>query len=470
MIQLWVLLADAMAAPACIPADVCPNNADPCLIEAAYEVGDGCVLDFGRRAVEVRVGGSLDAQRGRFAIRARSFVLGSLSRLTALDGGAVQVQTTGDTRLEGPVDMWSAGAPSALTVDADSVWISGPILAYGASDLAPGGAVTFTGRTQVILEDLLDLRGGLAATGGSLDLFSVGPVSLDVLLDASGGLAGGRVMVDTASNAFVGWGSELDVSGAAPGADGGTIAVTATGRAYLYGWVRANAGEGGGVSGRGGAISVTSRREEVWLGALTSARGGAPDGDGGSVTLRAATDVNLVRPVDVVGAGLLARGGSVVVRAGGLVAPVGALRAFGGLGGGTIDVLAGGTVTVRADLDVGGRGPSADGGVIQVVGRAVDVQSGRVRAEARGAGAGGLVTLEACDLAVRGAAVVYAVGGAGVNTLRARASMVVDGDLLADGENRLVWRGGAPQIGPSSRIDVPPGIVEDPAMAACPAP
>ena len=65
---LLVVLAPRMATATIFnvdqASDVCPNTADPCIINQTIEVVDGAVLDFGPRTVQIQGSGVVDIKNG----------------------------------------------------------------------------------------------------------------------------------------------------------------------------------------------------------------------------------------------------------------------------------------------------------------------------------------------------------------------------------------------------------------------
>src|SRR5437016_5412317 len=67
----------ASAGHASSATDICPANADPCVVATAKAVAGGSILDFGTRQLDVRMGGSLTVSGGLMTINADSVRLES---------------------------------------------------------------------------------------------------------------------------------------------------------------------------------------------------------------------------------------------------------------------------------------------------------------------------------------------------------------------------------------------------------
>ena len=84
-------------------SDICPDNADPCLVQQAFDVVSGSILDFGTRTVEIATGGQIDTNAGEVTIRSGNFV-GDATALTpglkvrglngfgGIDGGTLTIE------------------------------------------------------------------------------------------------------------------------------------------------------------------------------------------------------------------------------------------------------------------------------------------------------------------------------------------------------------------------------------------
>src|SRR5262244_2308443 len=105
-----VLPRPALALTACTAADIirqdspsCPATG-ACVIDKAFNVGDGCTLDFGTRAVTLAARGDLDIASGSVGLIAGSLVLAPGATITGRGtlptpprdhGGMLMITTTG---------------------------------------------------------------------------------------------------------------------------------------------------------------------------------------------------------------------------------------------------------------------------------------------------------------------------------------------------------------------------------------
>src|SRR5262245_43513610 len=150
LVAILAILAPAAAHAlnACTAAQVnsqdpsCPSGSGPCNISKSFDVGDGCTLDFGARAVTVTASGKIDIFSNAVTILAGSFTVapsgrvegrGTLATPPRDRGGSLTITTTGafniqrGVSLKGVVDLsgntrggkFVANAGGPITVSGD---------------------------------------------------------------------------------------------------------------------------------------------------------------------------------------------------------------------------------------------------------------------------------------------------------------------------------------------------------------
>jgi hypothetical protein len=264
VITVALLLASPAAATidASSAADVCPPDADPCVITETVRIMSPTVLDFGLRAleleagaalltngtsltircgelrshsadVEIRLEGPSDTRSGLLVIEAagtcssgerrrclddRDCAAGTCSEGSgAIDLGAtilgrgtegsfVDVRAAGDVRLAGSIELAGRGEfghGGFLTVGSGgSIILDAEVDTGGPGREASGGDVGLDAGNDITVNGRIDLRAGQFA--GWFDAFALGDVRIagDILSDAHGD--GGRVSVINDGNIEIG--------------------------------------------------------------------------------------------------------------------------------------------------------------------------------------------------------------------------------------------------------------------------
>jgi cysteine-rich repeat protein len=404
--------------------DVCPPTADPCIITQEVGIADGAVLDFGLRALEVRLAGVLDSGAGTATVRCGSFTAttGAGTAISAsgpsgedtIEGGAFALEVlracSGDpsVRCIEPADCelgtcdvdHCTGSPErACFVDEDCAL---GLCSVGSGDADLNGALDADGRTagQLVVHTagslLLHQRAhasstGTASGGGSIDLVSGhGSIALLGPIEAQGGggAEGGLVSIDAAGNVSVG--STIDATGG--DFDGGFVTIQGGGDVAIDGDVLVDASIG---EGSGGDISIIAGND-LTIGATRTvsangnkARQGPFSGDGGTLELEAAHDLFVFEGTTFSADGEEPNGSgnSIAFTAGHDLSLDGAIssRSRGNDGeGGEVALSAGATLTTSTALAIDVRGGSAGGGsVVADAGSSLDFR-GSVLAQTTG--------------------------------------------------------------------------------------
>ena len=459
------LARDALALTACTAAQIssqdptCPSGTGPCVISRDFTVPDGCILDFGTRAVTVGTGGKLLTAPGSVTIRGGSLTVAGRGFIDARGlaapvdrGGLVTIQTTG------AVDIQKTGSdPGRINVSGDllggtlkieaggSVTIAGEVNADNLSGSAAGGSIVVdaVGDIVTLPGSVVSAQGG---TGGSgrVDLSAGGRVNLGETVDIRGD-EGGELDVSSGSEAVV-----RRVRGDASGdaGSGGCVMVTGGTRVDLLGVISLTGSSSidGTTGGCGGAATFDAQFGDVTVtsGAQILAEGAGPDGGGGEVDLSAAGSV-VVQIASIASArsnGGQGCGGMICIDGQLGMTNSGTLDVSGGLGGGTVDISSaanvtlGGTITAAAFSDGGFAGDVTaeagfDGAGALSISGTIDVTGGHCSV-LNGCGDGGTTDLSGCDVTLTPTGHLLAVApNAGQNRLTAREQLTVAGEANA---------------------------------------
>lgn len=451
----------AHAALVCTAAALCGSGSGPCTIAGTSDVGHGCHLDFGTRAITLT--GTLQSQStsSSFSISAGSFTVnnGKLKSVgtSTESGGDVDVTVSGLFRMEGSlarIDTGAIGGGGAVTITAGTVQLAnGKIIANGGGieSCGDGGGVTIGANGAVTIDASIDSTAGAACGGGTI---SISGSSIDVLepINASGGDAGFAEIELTATN-----GAITTQSSAALRANGSPVSAD--------------------TGGNGGSVLLWASGA-VTLNADVEATGAAVDGSGGTIEIFAGGNVVANEILNVDGMGGFSYGGAIAIEAGGAVTFAKDVRARSGASsaGGTIEIEAGGNVQRTSGGSILADGGALGGGIIEIVGHKGGVFAGALRARGASGGAGGIIAVETCSVDVRSALDVTPGGAAAPGAINLRGGAVAvaaTGSMLATGCpsgspcNTIDVRVGVPTIDPLAILSPSPTIAVDPAIDTC---
>ena len=415
-------VSPARAIPADDASDICAPADDPCLVNTAYEVADGSVLDFGSRTLQLPGGsgkkldvgtGTMTILAGSVIVNGGSGILGKGGIITILATGDVEVLRAGSSR--GRIDVSDLISPGLITLTSGgNVVIDGTVTAAGTGiesglggiDLTAAGNVTFSG-------ELLASGGGLDI-GGDILISAMGTVTGNGKVDCSGG-DGGDVIIAGDAGVVLDSGAQIEVKGTNDGGSSGDIDVSSMGDVEIAAPISAIGATGIDIAGDGGDVFVSAEGSVTLTGAMDLS-GAVPDGDGGSLDVTAGLD--------------LLQQGAVVARG---------RREFGT--GGSIDFLA------QRDMVLG---------PIDAVGECDECTGGDVTA------------LAVCSLTVPAEVMVSALGFQGTIALETGKDMRVAGTLRAGGRIDLRHRlAGTPPNTAGSTITPAPIISVKPILPSC---
>jgi cysteine-rich repeat protein len=467
-----------------------------CTIAKDFEIGDGCVLDFGTRDVTISGHLNLDSRTGTIkagslTLAPSGFIEGRGTKPKPNDvGGTVIIDVLGNLTMLSQGNTVSrinvsgnAGGGSISISALGTATIGGKIRADNSTSAADGGEVVLRTGSDILVAGSGEItaNGGSAATGGEIDLGALGRVQVDTSLDVSGG-EGGSVDVSAeedvvlavvksdgagdggsggAVTVIAGTGVELKGDMSSRGADGsfggsgGFVLIDA-----LYGDIHVTAPlhvEGAQPDGVGGDVVLGARGTiKTEIGGMLSARANGSQSSGGSFTIDADLDVNLLGPVDVSGGftgGLLEATGGRAVAMDDVAANA---RAAGGLGG-----------SVIGTAGIGGYGPLDVTGLIDVSAAGCDQFF---------CSAAGEIELSGCNVTIANGAELSANATAGGRitllgyeqiTLSAPMHAIAASAKPIDaGMNRFVYRLGHPPV--VTVAPTPPAV--ETAAATCTAP
>jgi hypothetical protein len=434
----WLALGAAPAAGIADATGLCAVTDDPCVVFTTIPVDDGAVLDLGARTLELAGEGRLDVGAGTMTIAAGAVVLRTNARLVG-EGGKIFVNTTGALRMEEASRVDASGPLGGLiTLNAAGDATLAGILDAQSTGPADGGVVIVRGAAVGLAATARVLVGAAGAAGGSVALIATGALVVDAPLDASGGESGGAIECAGASVVLNG---RVNLSGG-PGGAGALIDIRASGPVTINGAIDGDA-RGGVLTGGGlGAEVSILAQSTVDLNGRIDLNGGAPGGEGGLIDILALGDVTQRGIIQARGAGS---------------------EGFGG----EVRISTDGGVTL-GDIDVGG-GFAANR--VLVSSKGVVRLTGLIGAQPTGGlGFGGVVEVTGCALDMDSTARVSTLGREGRTALAAGGQMILRGTLEAGQENVLTIRDAA--VPPVILGDVTPAptTVVVPDLPACAGP
>jgi hypothetical protein len=457
-------LRGSAAAAVCTAADVqaaegatnCPATGT-CNITLVHSVNDLCTLDFSGRNVVVKNTGKLSTASNRVTLKAANLTLnpsgeisgletttGQVPSITIILSGALDIQKSGGAKGKiklGTVRAWTGSGP-LITISANGAGtVSGELRSDNTTSTAGGGRVILdvglggTGNLTVASGAIVSATGGNQGFGGLVSFYAAGNIDITPSIDVSGGGWGGDFDA-TAANGFANV-SGVNGNGTNLDADGGTATIQAHGDVQILANVNLNGSSyncsGSVCAGGGGTFSATSDAEDVVFAADVNAKG---------------PSIGTAGEIDV------SAGATVTVNSGKALTATGCSW-FG------IDIDAVGTVTINGNLDASSSGKGCDGSPVTIVagdGAAgnvsvtgtIDTGGGPCDTYYDICGFGGDVDVNGCSVTVSSTGKVLARGTdtGGAVSLTSREAMTVNGTLNAtgsgsgssDGTNGLTYR------------------------------
>ncbi len=523
--MLLALAAASRAQTLCTAADIiaadptnCPNTSAPCTIAKTLQIGDGCTLDFGTRAVIISSTGILDINSSNVTLNAGSltiapgatggFIDGRGNRPSPGDqGGMITINTTGDVDIQrnsvsganGRIDVSGNAAAGSIAINADGkINVAGHLEANQLPNQADasGGTIQLNAGTDISMpkNGEISATGGNMAGGGEIDLSADGQLMLNDQITASGS-CGGTVMIAAGTTVNL-QGISVNATGdAALGGDiqveGGLAATRAAdGAINLLGLLSAQGGPpltGGG--GCGGSVTVTADFGDIVVAGGIQAEGTAGtvgealDGGGGmiSLTSQGSTIIQSNATVSARSNGFTGCGGMVCLEPNLAANVQGKIDASGGGMGGCVEFCAGTDVTLGAlvpILDVSGSGPGGAGGQADIGGSGnrqgtIDIlgtvdATGALGNAVNPPGDGGNTSFTACTITVEagGAVLARAPGDGGENDFVANEQINIFGKVDAhstgsgvSGVNMLTYPSRNPPVLTGSILPAVGGVI-----------
>jgi hypothetical protein len=411
-----VRVAGATTQVDCItPDEFCTGN--PCTTTDRLEITvSSCVLDFGSRAlvlatgVTVPSGGTLSLTAGSIEVKKK--INGQHTGASDGDGADISLSATGSIVVGGRIVASGSNSSGTISLNAGGNVDLNAQLASKAKGggSATGGSVNIHAGNQVITvrKGKIDVR-GKGSAGGQVSVAGASGVMLEGKTDLRGEPAGSVVVDSSAGDVVVGKVIKGDGGAAAVtltaggnlttqvisvkggGASaGGTIALTAgTAGAVLTDNLRAdgNTVAGGNVSITGGSVQTKTIKVRGSAGgtvdikslsgdvSVTNVEGEGSSGAGGTVTIDAASAVNVPDGLQL---NSPIAGGAARITAGGnasLGETFGKQFDVSGSAGGVIAVHATGNLTAMGQFTAasGGCIGLSAGGVLDTTGATFDV-------------------------------------------------------------------------------------------------
>jgi len=424
---------DAAALNACTAAQITAQDAScpaagACVITKDFVVANGCVLDFGSRDVTLAASGKLDIGNGMVRLLAGSFTIapggfvdgrGTGTTDPGNVGGFMQIHTTGAVNLQrsgstnGRIDVSANATPGTIEIVAGGgITIAGKLNADNLVTAAAAGTIRLTSKGNVSAPSgavISASAGTQSFSPGTIDIQADGNVDINPTLEATGA-DGGTVEIYAGGNIVV---RGINVNGPGDAGSGGSVALGAGLGVQVLGQILARGTISGTLSGGGdgGLVEISADFGDVLIAEDVFAEGAEPDGGGGEIDVLARGNVTVQST-----ASLSARangpegdGGEVLVD--GLNVTIsGKLDASGGSGGGEIDVTSQRDMTIGAIIDVRGRDFGSLGGIVildsatAVPGtlaiNAAITAGGGICGDLLGCGSGGSVSVIGCSLSV----------------------------------------------------------------------
>jgi len=271
------LASNAHAIAACTAAQIiandgaatrCPAGTGPCNIGKVFEIGDGCTLDFGTRAVTILGSGKLDILSNSVNLRAGSFSIapsglvegrGNLATPPRDRGGSITITTTGAVNIQrasfkGVIDVSGNVRGGTVIINAGgSISVSGDIISNNITTSGGNGIISLRSTGGDITSgttSTISAQGGDFSTGGFIDITASGRVDLGTNLIANGG-DGGVIDVASGGESIV---RGMNATGGGDAGSGGCASVFAGTRVQMLGPVALN---GTGSPGASQPVTVT---------------------------------------------------------------------------------------------------------------------------------------------------------------------------------------------------------------------
>ncbi|MDX2168921.1 MAG: hypothetical protein SF182_17750, partial [Deltaproteobacteria bacterium] len=498
---------DAAALNACTAAQITAQDAScpasgACTITKDFVVANGCVLDFGTRAVTIAASGKLDIGNGLVRLLAGSLTMapgafidgrGNGAGEPANAGGMMQIQTTGAVNLQrsgstnGRIDVSANAVTGTIEINAGgSITIAGKLNADNLVPEASGGTIRLISKGDITAPAgsvITATAGVLSGSPGTIDVQADGNVDLNPNLEITGSDGGGAEIYAGGSITVRG----INVNGPGDAGSGGTVTLSAGLGVQVLGQILARGTDSGTLSGGGdgGLVEISADFGDILIAEDIFAEGADPDGGGGEIDVLARGNLT-VQSTAIISSranGPEGDGGEIVLD--GLNVNVsGRIDVSGGAGGGEIDVTASKDMTIGALLDARGRDFGSLGGIVILDGAvsaagtltinaAIDAGGGAC-GDLLGCGSAGSVSVLGCTITVGALGTIDARAPAGGQVdFSARKALAINGPVDAsrtsvsgtEGTVAILHLAGAPPTG-SGLVSPAPSLVSLPACTS----
>jgi hypothetical protein len=381
----WGAPRTAHALVACTAQDIinqdsgCPASG-ACSITKTFDVADGCILDFGTRAVTLSATGKLRIMTAAVTVRGGSFTVAAGGEVdgkgdaTATDlGGSFIVEVSGNIMVTGvgngggKVDVSGKAAGGLISFTAGgNVTLAGKVLANQLTTAGDGGVIgVFAGgNVSVPSGAMLEATGGTQAGGGAIQLRGGGTVQVVATPNLSGGASGGgQLDIRAAQSVDL---AGVMAQGGGDGGDGGEVSVTGGTSVSLTGTLNLKGVSGLGFGGSGGLVTIDASYGNLTLGGVMNVDGAASDGTGGDVLLSARDSMTMPASASMSlnGTGSQGDGGTLGMDTVNDITIQGPVDVSGGFAGGSVDITAGRHASLEGLIDLRARANGGLGGAL----------------------------------------------------------------------------------------------------------
>lgn len=459
--------------------DLCAPTADPCVVNRAFTATSDSVIDVGSRDLQFIGNGSIATNGNDLTIKGRKVVtspgtlLRTSGRTRADAAGTLEIEA-GEILVTGDIDVRGAPAGDCDLIASGALTISGDM--RGRAEAADTSAsVTTMEADRVFLTGSIDLDGGRDDSGGDLTI-SGREITISGTLNVEGG-DGGSVDITATESLTVSTSASIRTRATTTAGDGGDLTLASEGLLDLRGELRANGRDGGDDGGGdGGQVMLTGDgRLVVTASAKIESLGGSPDGLGGDIELSSLFGtIDIAGTVDAGSEDREGSGGSIDVSADGNTVVSGTLEARGALGGaGEVEIAAGGdlNITSMGLLDASAT-REANAGTVSLSADERIALDGKIRATTPAStAAGGVVSMDACGVAIGSTGDVRSAGKAAENAIDAGGPITVRGAMIAlapDGSNVLRYpTQGPPPVTSGATFAPAPMLLPDSGIVPC---
>lgn len=422
------LLASSATAAVDHADDVCAPSANPCNVAGTIMVVSGARLDFGLRELRIGPGGRIDIGAGSAEVLC--------GRFNAQTPGQVAITARGPSG-GGSQDggILTLRARGKCAGDATRACLDDEQCDIGFCNLGACG-----GDPSVDCDGHEDCDLGACSPTGSVSLLG--------RIEAQGD-SPGSILIEASGDVLLG--EDIDVDSTDADTDGGEVEIIShQGSVTLSGRIEATAGR----NSTGGTVGITAGKNATVAG-LIDASGG--DFDGGEIDVLAGENLTLSGTVRIDATNGEGAGGFLSLDAGQTLrlTPTADLSADGHLSadnfggdGGTYFFSSAGNVSIEGGAFIGADGarPDAAAGTVDIAAGGDVTIAGELSVIARGTqGIGGSVTATACGVAITAGALIDNRGEGGENTITSPGliQIAAGAALRADartGSNMLRYR------------------------------